>query len=380
MKVCITIDSFKGSLSTERAAEAAKRGVRSVYPKAEVRTIPLADGGEGTVDAIIAANGGKRVTATVTGPLGKPVKATYGIIPSTKTAIIEIAAAAGRTLVPEKHRNPLNTTTFGVGELILHAMGEGCRKFIIGLGGSATNDGGAGMLSALGAMLLDKNGSPIKQGAAGLRDLVEIRTHMMPRELEKCKFSVACDVKNPLCGKDGCSFVFGPQMGATNMTAADMDRHLLHFAKLTRVINPKSDPNYPGSGAAGGLGFAFLSYLGAKMKPGIELVADAIGLDEKIKEADVVITGEGCIDGQSAMGKAPVGVAKIAKRHTKPTFVLAGAVGAGAELCYSKGVDAIFPILRSPISLSEAMKEDVAAENITYTVSQIFRVIKVYQK
>jgi len=376
MKVCITIDSFKGSLSTMAAAKAAAKGVRRAYPDAEIETLPLADGGEGTVDAITAATGGRLVTVAVTGPLGKPIKATYGIIPDTNTAVIEIAAAAGLTLVPTKSRNPLYTTTFGVGELILHAIEGGCRKFIIGLGGSATNDGGAGMLSALGVKLLDSKGAPIKQGASGLRDLAEIRTDTMNETLKKCRFSVACDVKNPLCGKEGASFVFGPQKGATEMSASDMDKYLHRFAELTAKQNPKADPDYPGAGAAGGLGFAFLSYLGAKMRPGIEIVADAIGLEEKIKAADIVLTGEGRIDGQSAMGKAPVGVAKIAKKLGKPVIVIAGSVGEGAELCHAKGVDAIFPILRSPITLAEAMKAEVAAENLTYTVHEIFRLVR----
>lgn len=376
MKVCIAIDSFKGSLSTTEAAKAAAKGVRRAYPDAVIETLPLADGGEGTVDAIITATGGRPVTVTVTGPLGKPVKATYGVIPDTNTAVIEIAAAAGLTLVPPKSRNPLITTTYGVGELILHALEGGCRKFIIGLGGSATNDGGAGMLSALGAELLDGKGAPIKHGAAGLRELAEIRTQGMPEALKKCKFSVACDVKNPLCGKEGASFVFGPQKGATEMSAADMDKYLRRFAELTAKQNPKADPDYPGAGAAGGLGFAFLAYLGAKMRPGISIVAEAIGLEEKIKDADIVLTGEGRVDGQSAMGKAPVGVAKIAKKLGKPVIVIAGSVGEGAELCHVKGVDAIFPILRAPITLAEAMKEQVAAENVTRTVSEIFRLIR----
>ena len=380
MKVCIAIDSFKGSLSTFEAGEAARRGVKAVYPKAEISVSPLADGGEGTVEAIVSASGGKMIEVSVSGPLGRSVKAKYGAIDGTKTAIIEMASAAGLTLLPEKDRNPLHTTTFGVGEIILDAMKRGCRKFIIGIGGSATNDGGVGMLSALGAAFLDKNGAPIKRGAAGLRDIAEIRTDGMPKELAKCRFSIACDVKNPLCGEQGCSAVYGPQKGATPMTIADMDRSLKKYAELTKKIFPKADPDLPGAGAAGGLGFAFTAYLGAKLRPGIDLVIEATGLGEKIKEADVVVTGEGRLDGQSAMGKAPVGVARLAKKQGKLVIALAGSIGDGAELCHAKGIDAHFPILRSPISLSEAMKPEVAKRNIALAAEEAFRLIRATEK
>lgn len=380
MKVCIAIDSFKGSLSTFEAGEAARQGVKAVYPKAEVSVSPLADGGEGTVEAIVSASGGKMIEVSVSGPLGKKVKASYGAIDETKTAIIEMASAAGLTLVPVKDRNPLHTTTYGVGELILHAMERGCRNFIIGIGGSATNDGGAGMLSALGVELLDKNGAQIKPGAAGLRDLVEIRTEKMPKDLSKCRFSVACDVKNPLCGEQGCSAVYGPQKGATPMTIADMDKSLKKYAAMTRELFPKADPDLPGAGAAGGLGFAFTAYLRAKLRPGIDIVIEATGLEEKIKAADVIVTGEGRLDGQSAMGKAPVGVAKVAKKQGKLVIALAGSIGDGAELCHGKGIDAHFPILRSPISLTEAMNPEVARRNIALAAEEAFRLIRAAEK
>ena len=376
MKIVFAIDSFKGSMSSLQAGYAAAEGAKRVFPDAQLVVRPLADGGEGTVEALAAGMGGYLRTVTVDGPLGEPVSCAYGIIEESGTAVIEMAAASGLTLVPPALRDPMNTSTYGVGQVIADAIAQGCRRFIVGIGGSATNDGGAGMLSALGVKLLDSKGAPIKQGASGLRDLAEIRTDTMNETLKKCRFSVACDVKNPLCGKEGASFVFGPQKGATEMSASDMDKYLHRFAELTAKQNPKADPDYPGAGAAGGLGFAFLSYLGAKMRPGIEIVADAIGLEEKIKAADIVLTGEGRIDGQSAMGKAPVGVAKIAKKLGKPVIVIAGSVGEGAELCHAKGVDAIFPILRSPITLAEAMKAEVAAENLTYTVHEIFRLVR----
>lgn len=380
MKVCIAIDSFKGSLSTFEAGEAAKRGVLAAYPGADVSVSPLADGGEGTVDAIISATGGKTVTVTVTGPLGKKVDASYGMIPAKKTAIIEMASAAGLTLVPKKDRNPLYTTTYGVGELILHAMGAGCREFIIGIGGSATNDGGVGMLTALGAEFLDKKGAPIKRGAAGLADLAEIRTYKMPRALEECHFSVACDVTNPLCGKNGCSAIYGPQKGATPMTISDMDRSLRKYATLTRGLNPKADPEHPGAGAAGGLGFAFLSYLNSELRSGIDLVNSAIGLEDRIRSADVVVTGEGRLDGQSAMGKGPVGVARLAKKHGKPVVALAGCLSKDAALCHAEGIDAFFSILREPVTLAEAMKPEVASRNITLAAEEAFRLIRTFKK
>ena len=236
------------------------------------------------------------------------------------------------------------------------------------------------MLAALGAELLDRNGLRIKLGASGLYDLAEIRTHGMPRVLEKCRFTVASDVTNPLCGELGASAVFGPQKGATDMTAADMDRALSRFAKLTQKINPAADPDSPGAGAAGGLGFAFLSYLGAKMKSGISVVTEAAGLAEKIKAADVVVTGEGRLDGQSIMGKAPVGVAKLAKKHGKTVIAIAGSVTEDAPLCHKHGIDAIFPTLRAPSTLSEAMKPEVAKENVTATAEEIFRLIRAFKK
>lgn len=376
MNVCIAIDSFKGSLTSAEVGEAARLGLKRVYPKSSVSVVSLADGGEGTVESVISAVGGKLVTTRVTGPLGKPINASYGVIPETKTAIIEIAAAAGLTLVPKSKRNPLYTTTFGVGELILHAIDGGCRKFIIGLGGSATNDGGAGMLAALGVDLLDKRGVPIKQGAIGLYDLAEIRTHRLPRVLERCRFTVASDVTNPLCGEMGCSEVFGPQKGAPKMTVADMDRALKRYAAMTKKINPKADSELAGAGAAGGLGYAFTAYLGAKIKSGVDTVTELIGLEEKIKAADIVITGEGRIDGQTAMGKAPVGVARLAKKHKKPVIAIAGAVGEDASLCHDEGISAIFPILSAPTTLNEAMKSDVAKANVEKTVEQIFKLIR----
>ena len=303
MKVTVAIDSFKGSLSTFQAGKAIAEGVRTVYPDAQVVISPIADGGEGTVDAIIAATGGNLVETTVHNPLGKLIKSSYGMIPHTKTAIIEMSAAAGITLIKENERNPLNTTTFGVGELILDAISNGCRKFIVGIGGSATNDGGVGMLQALGYEFLDSDGKQVSFGAKGLKDIVKIKTDKIAKELKDCTFCVACDVKNTLCGENGCSAVYGIQKGATPDMIKDMDVWLKNYADLTKKVKTHSDMNIPGTGAAGGLGFAFLSFLNAKLESGIELVIKETALENAIKDADVVVTGEGRLDGQSCMVK-----------------------------------------------------------------------------
>ena len=376
MKVVIAIDSFKGSLSTYEAGDAVAKAVRTVCPEAQITVSPLADGGEGTAEAIISSRGGTMQEIKVTGPLGERIDAAYGIILKTKTAIIEMARAAGITLVPEEMRNPLNTTTYGVGEMIADAVSRGCRDFIVGIGGSATNDGGVGMLSALGFDFLDKDGAPIPMGARGLKDLAKIETRNALPELSECSFSVACDVKNPLCGDNGCSAVYGPQKGATADMIADMDAWLAYYAELTKAIFPHSDANFPGAGAAGGLGFAFLAYLGGTLRSGVELVIEATALEEKIKDADIVITGEGRLDGQSAMGKAPIGVARKAKKYGKLVIAFSGCVTEDATLCNEHGIDAFFPILRAPSSLEEAMNGETADKNLYSTAEQVMRLIK----
>ncbi len=378
MKITVAIDSFKGSLSTFQAGQAVAEGAKRAFPDAQVTVCPLADGGEGTVDAIIAATGGETVEVTVHDPIGRLISGSYGIIPHTKTAIIEMSAAAGITLIDEKDRNPLNTTTYGVGELILDAIKKGCRKFIVGIGGSATNDGGVGMLQALGFAFLDKDKKQVSFGAKGLQDIVEINADNVPKALQDCAFCVACDVKNPLCGERGCSAIYGPQKGATPQMIADMDRWLARFAKLTKTRFPDADENFPGTGAAGGLGFAFLSYLNASLASGIDLVIEETGLEAHIKDADIVVTGEGRLDGQSYMGKAPIGVAKLAKKHGKPTVAFSGCVTEDAVLCNEHGIDAFFPILRQPCSLQEAMNPDNAYKNLADTATQAFRLIKTF--
>lgn len=377
MKVLIAIDSMKGSLSTFAAGRAAEEGVRLAYPDAETLVSPLADGGEGTVSAIVAGAGGVTEHITVTGPLGQPVVAEYGILPETKTAVIEMAAAAGITLVSDRERNPLKTTTYGVGELILDAATRhGCRRFIIGIGGSATNDGGAGMLSALGVSFLAADGTPIARGAEGLASLASIDPSGLHPALAECDFNIACDVTNPLCGDTGCSAVYGPQKGATPDMILEMDASLERYADLTAKATGVSAKDASGAGAAGGLGFAFLSYLHGALVSGITLVMDVTGLEEKIKSADLVITGEGRLDGQSCMGKAPVGVARLAKKYGKPVIAFAGCVTPDAPLVNEHGIDAFFPIIPAPMTLAEAMDEKNAYTNMKNTVCQTLRLVK----
>ncbi len=376
MKVTIAIDSFKGSLSTFQAGEAVSEGIKQVYPDAEVNICPLADGGEGTVDAIIAATGGKMVETTVHNPSGIMIQSNYGIIPRTKTAIIEMSSAAGITLIDEASRNPLNTTTFGVGELILDAISKGCRKFIIGIGGSATNDGGVGMLQALGFEFLDKCGNQVAFGAKGLKDIVEISADNAVKELKECSFCIACDVKNVLCGENGCSAIYGPQKGATPEMIEEMDMWLHNYAALTKKIIPVADAAIPGTGAAGGMGFAFLAYLNGTLQSGIDLVIKETELEKYVKDADVVVTGEGRLDGQSYMGKAPIGVAKLAKKFAKLVIAFSGCVTDDAVICNEHGIDAFFPIVRTPCTLKEAMDADNAYKNLKDTAQQVFRLIK----
>ena len=384
MKVVVAIDSFKGSLSSMEAGQAIAEGVKRVYQHAEVVVRPLADGGEGTVEALVEGMGGIFVTKEVTGPLGEKVEAVYGIIESkddlSKIAIIEMSAAAGITLVPEESRNPMNTTTYGVGELILDAIERGCRHFIVGIGGSATNDGGVGMLQALGYDFLTREGKSISYGGNGLRELARIEETNVHPMLKECTFKVACDVTNPLCGENGSSAIFGPQKGATPEMVQELDQLLLHYAELSKKINANADRFYPGTGAAGGMGFAFLTYTNATLESGIQIVLTETKLEELIITADVVVIGEGRLDGQTALGKAPIGVASLAKKHQKKVLAFAGAVTPDAKECNQHGIDAFFPILRGVVTLKEAMNKEVAHQNMVDTVEQVFRVVEMMKE
>lgn len=375
MKVVVAIDSFKGSLSSMEAGTAVAEGIYRADKEAEVTVRPLADGGEGTVEALTAGMNGRIESVKVTGPLGTGVEAAYGIIVETQMAIIEMAAAAGITLLAEKDRNPLYTTTYGVGELIRDAIKKGCRNFIVGIGGSATNDGGVGMLQALGYGFLDADGKQVPYGAKGLALIEKITDDRVVPELKECHFKVACDVANPLCGEQGCSAVFGPQKGATPSMVEKMDKWLMHYAALTKEKYPQSDRNKPGTGAAGGLGFAFLSYTNAVLESGVKIVLEETKLEQYIKNADIVITGEGRLDGQTVMGKAPIGVAGMAKKYGKRVLAFSGCTTEDAVLCNHHGIDAFFPILRSVTTLEEAMSPEKARENLAATVEQVFRLI-----
>ena len=371
MRVVVAIDSFKGSMSSLEAGEAISKGIKNAHKDAEVEIRPLADGGEGTVEALSIGMGGKLINVEVTGPVERKVNAVYGIVESSKTAIIEMSQAAGITLVSGDEKNPLHTTTFGVGEIIK----TGCRHFVVGIGGSATNDCGIGMLQALGYEFLDKDGKQVGFGATGVRDTVTIKDKNVTKELSECYFRVACDVNNPLCGELGCSAIYGPQKGATKEMVADMDGWLNAYSKIVKEKYPTADSEYPGTGAAGGLGYAFFNFTNSKLESGIKIILDETKLEEYVKNADVVVTGEGRLDHQTVMGKAPVGVANIAKKYNKKVIAFSGSVTEDAGVCNEHGIDAFFPILRRIVTLEEAMQTDTAKQNLTDTAEQVFRLL-----
>lgn len=375
MKVVVAIDSFKGSLSSLQAGNAVKEAICRLDGNAEVLVKPLADGGEGTVEALAEGYDAELVEAMVNGPLLNPVAAKYCILKNTNTAVIEMASASGITLISSAERNPLETTTYGVGELIKDAIEKGCRRFIVGIGGSVTNDGGAGMLAALGYDFLDKNNTPIALGAKGLKDLYRIKSDNVIPQLKDCRFYIACDVTNPLCGETGCSAVYGPQKGATAEMIQNMDSWLSAYAEIAKDVSSKADKDCAGAGAAGGLGFAFLSFTNAVLKSGIEIVLEETNMENAIKTADIVVTGEGRLDSQTVMGKAPSGVAKLAKKYGKKVIAFSGCVTEDAEVCNAHGIDAFFPILRGVTTLEEALDTDNAYKNLTATAYQVFRLL-----
>lgn len=376
MKAVIAIDSFKGSLTSLQAGNAVKEAIIKSDSNSNVEVFPLADGGEGTVDALYEGLGGEIKEIEVTGPIFEKVIAKYCILPDKKTAVIEMASAAGLYLVPENKRNPMKTTTFGVGEIIKDAIDSGCRNFIIGIGGSATNDGGIGMLTALGYEFTDKNDNMIPCCAEGLENLYKISDKNVIPGLQNCKFRIACDVNNPLCGKNGCSFIFSPQKGATDDDIIKMDAWMKKYSEISENFSPKADCDFPGAGAAGGLGFAFLAFTDAVLESGISIIIDSINLEESIRSCDIVVTGEGRLDNQSVMGKAPIGVAELAKKYNKKVIAFSGIVGNGAEICNEYGIDAYFPILRTITTLEDALKMENAYKNLSDTAYQVFRLLK----
>ena len=374
MKIVIAIDSLKGSLSSMEAGHAIEQGIHNVLPETKVLVKPLADGGEGTTEALVEGLGGDMVQVQVHGPLETPVNAAYGVIRESNTAIMEMAAAAGIILVG-KDKRPLDATTYGVGEMIRDAITRGCREFIIGIGGSATNDGGIGMLTALGYEFLDAEGKPAGIGAGALYKVAKICDDKVMPELKDCHFRIACDVTNPLCGENGYTYIYGPQKGVTVELRDELDHAMGAYAQVVKAYNGTDYAKTPGAGAAGGLGFAFLSFLSGELLPGIELVLNAVEMDKAMEGADLVFTGEGRLDYQTAMGKAPVGIAKMAKKHGAKVIALAGAVIEGAQECNEQGIDAYFPILRQVVTLDEAMDPATARKNMVETTEQVMRLV-----
>lgn len=375
MKVVIAIDSFKGSLRSMEAGEAARRGILRAM-EAEIVVKPLADGGEGTVEALVTGLGGSFRSVEVEGPLGKATRARYGILLDGKTAVMEMAEASGITLVPRNELDPRRASTVGVGQMILDAIQTGCRDFLIGIGGSATTEGGIGMLSALGWAFFDEAGALLPPVFSSLGKIARIEAERVRPALRDCRFRIACDVTNPLCGERGAVAVYGPQKGVKPGEIEEMDAALRHYARSAEAFSGKRCMDAPGAGAAGGLGFAFLNFLpNVELRSGIDIVLEAVGLEAALRDADLVVTGEGRLDGQTAMGKVPVGVAKLAKRHGCRVLAFAGGVTEDAGVCNAAGIDAFFPIVRDVTTLEEAMKPETARRSMELAVEQVFRLL-----
>jgi len=375
MRILVAIDSLKGSLSSLEAGLAIKEALEEFC---DVVVKPVADGGEGSVEAMADALDAKFIDTIVKNPLGTEILARYAL--KDDLAILEMSSASGLTLINPDERNPMKTSTFGFGQMIKDAISKGARKFIIGIGGSATNDAGTGMLSALGFKFYDKNGALLEGKGEDLAQICEFSDEEALKELKECEFLIACDVDNPLYGQKGAAYVYAPQKGANGRMVKQLDDGLKHFAGLVKEKNGTKFHTQKGAGAAGGLGFAFVAFLGAKLKPGIEIITQTIALEDEIKKADLVITGEGRMDFQSTMGKTPTGVAKLAKRHHKPVIALAGSVQRCAKDCHKHGIDAYFCILNEPMSLEEAMRKDNAIRNLKMTAEQVIRLYMLNHK
>ena len=357
MKIVIAPDSFKESLSAAGVASALARGLRQALPQAELVECPLGDGGEGTLDAVLAATGGEVRQAQVTGPLGESVKARWGWLAEQRTAFVEMASASGLELVPKARREVLAATSRGTGELLRAALDEGAERLVLAIGGSATNDGGAGLLQALGVRLLDEHEKALAPGGAALAKLARIElTDLYPR-LADVEVVIAADVDNPLCGPQGASHIFGPQKGASPAQVRQLDEALAHFAAITAATLGRDVKDQPGAGAAGGVGFAALAFLQATFRPGIEVVAELVGLEAALQGADLALTGEGRLDGQTLRGKTPAGVLRLARRHGVPVVAVAGSLGDGYEALYEQGLAAAFSLVPGPLSLEEALTQ-----------------------
>lgn len=375
MRIIVAPDSFKGSLSAVGVATAIEQGILSVWPQAEVKKVPIADGGEGTVEALVTATGGVILHENVMGPLGDPVEAHWGLLGDNETAVIEMAAASGITLIDKEKRDPRVTTTYGTGQLIKAALDRGIRKLIIGIGGSATNDGGAGMAQALGVKFLNIEGSELPPGGAALARLASIDIANLDPRLAETTVLVACDVNNPLCGPKGASAVYGPQKGATPKMVAELDAALANYAAVAKAVTAKDVAEFPGAGAAGGLGAGLLLFTSAQLKPGVQIILETTGFKDLVQQADLVITGEGETDFQTAFGKAPVGVAKIAAQYNVPAICLSGGLGNGYEDVLQHGIAGFMSIVPKPMTLDECMSS--AAHLIRGATVRMCRLLEV---
>lgn len=375
MRIIVAPDSYKGSVSALGVAEAIERGIHAVFPEAEVQKVPIADGGEGTVEALVAATGGRLEHTEVPGPLGEPVTAAWGVLGDGQTAVIEMAAASGLPLVPARLRDPRITSTAGTGHLVRAALDAGLRKMVIGIGGSATNDGGTGLARALGARFLDAQGQPLPEGGAALARLDRIDLSGLDPRLASCQIMVACDVDNPLTGPRGASAIYGPQKGATPDMVRELDLALGVFARVAARVTGRDVAELPGAGAAGGLGAGLLWFTPARLRPGVEIVLEATGFDAMTASADLVITGEGRTDAQTAMGKAPVGVAAVARRHGVPVACLSGGLGAGADDVLDHGIDALASIVPQPMALEDCISQGPAL--IEAAAARVCRLIRI---
>ncbi len=371
MKIVVAPDSFKGSLSAVDVANAIEKGINNCLPDAQIIKVPMADGGEGTLDSLIAATHGRKIQVTVKGPLGTPVEAMYGIIEPDTTAVIEMASASGLCLLTDEQRNPMRTTTYGTGELIKYALDAGCRSFILAIGGSATNDGGAGMLQALGMRLLDRSGLAVGTGGEALASISAIDDSMFDSRIAESEFLLACDVQNPFIGADGATHIYGPQKGATLEMVEQLEHNMASWADVIAAKNGKRVHHMPGAGAAGGLGGAFLAFFPVAMRRGIDVVIQFSRLADHLVDATVVITGEGQIDAQTASGKTPMGVAQAAFVNRIPTIALAGSIGKGIEALYPYGIISVHSIVSGPMSLKAAMEQ--APELLEQCAEQVMR-------
>ena len=369
MKIVIAPDSFKESMTAEECCNFIKKGLSKILPEVEYITVPMADGGEGTASALISSTNGKFFSEIVLNPLGKEIKSSFGILGDKKTAVIEMAKASGLELISSSERNPMITTTYGTGQLIKSALEKNVSTILIGLGGSATNDGGAGMIQALGGKLLDENNQEIGFGGGELSKLRKIDLSHLDKRLKNVKIIVACDVENPLTGINGASYTFGKQKGATDEMIKILDKNLSHFSKIIEKELNINVENIPGSGAAGGLGAGLIGFLSGELKKGIDIVIKYSDLESKLKDTDFIITGEGSIDGQTRFGKTPFGIAKLGKKYNIPVIALAGNIGKDIDLLYEYGFTSIFPILTKVETLDNALKNggyniEVVSENI----------------